>query len=46
MSMMPAPINSHKGATTDGACWLCVRVPLVEESAEESAFVLFVQCVP
>ena len=40
MSMMPAPINSHKGATTDGTGWLDVSVSLVEERA----IVLIVQC--
>ena len=42
MSMMPAPINSHKGAATDGTRWLGVSVPLMEQNV----IVLFVQCVP
>ena len=40
--MMPAPIDAHKGAATDGARWLGVSVALVEECA----IVLIVQCVP
>ena len=42
MSMMPAPIDAHKVAAADGARWLGVSVPLMEENV----IVLLVQRVP